>query len=110
MRGFSFASARIEGTGDAITAPGATRVLMSYWNSAVVNGTSGGNSAIVDLLVRQHSVAPWIIHSTLTAAHLASGYVTAEGLEGYFAGRIVTAYNVNGSAPSINMFIAGMKG
>ena len=105
-RGFSHTSGRANlDTGQAITGIGAYYGSVFYHNSAVLDGASGGHSALLDIIHRPHQDMPWQRYDVvITATHSLSGRIPITGVAGYWATRVLSAFSANGSAPSITTF------
>jgi hypothetical protein len=108
---FSLVSARANfASGNPVTAfsperPRPVTGFLYYWNSAVLAGTSGGHSALIDVLARPDPSVPWVVLITVTATHSLSGRVVITGFSNYYTTQISSAFSANGSAPSVTTYL-----
>src|SRR3990167_10537814 len=97
-RGFSQISARGNfNTGSAIRGIGAYYGSMYFVNSAQLDGTSGGNSALIRMVVRPNVGWPWSgWGNVITATHSLSGHVALTGTHFEWATLTLSAFSANG--------------
>ena len=93
-------------SGDVVTAPSQLRnAAMWYQNSAVLAGTSGGHSALLDVLWRPHPDVEWQRYDVvITALNAANGRLALTARGSYWMTRTLSAFSANGSAPSITTY------
>ena|SRR3990167_7446090 len=78
---------------------------MFYENSAIVDGTSGGHSALIDILHRPSPDMLWQSYGTvITATHPLTGKLAISALAGQWMTRTLSAFSANGSAPRITTY------
>ena len=104
--GFSHVSSSANlNTGTAVSGSDNPNGSFFYHNSAVLAGTSGGHSALMDIVHRPHASMPWQAYDVvITATQSLSGRVPLTAVAGQWASRILSAFSANGSAPRITTY------
>ena len=78
---------------------------MYFVNSAVLVGTSGGHSALIDVIHRPDPGMPWIRYGEpIEIPHDSAGKIALSAQAGFWMTRTLSGYSANGSAPSITTF------
>lgn len=106
--GFSQSTARTDTAGTIGTAVSGTASYngsLFYHNSAVLAGTSGGHSALIDVVHRPNANMPWQTYGVvITATHSLSGRIGLTAVAGQWATRMLSAFSANGSAPAVTTY------